>query len=84
MKPLSTLDKKKSIGESQPGDKLWKVMEKMTGPGRVIFPSKENHPDRRLLNAKYKIFLEQCYKQQEFRNMVDLVEQENLKSLKIN
>ncbi|CUM46147.1 uncharacterized protein AC631_04584 [Debaryomyces fabryi] len=84
LKPLSTIDKKKSTGESQPGDKLWKVMEKMTGPGRVILPCKESHPDRRLLNAKYKIFLEQCYKQQEFRKLVDLIEEENLKMLKIN
>ncbi|CAH6723358.1 D-ribulokinase [[Candida] jaroonii] len=65
--------------DTSPGAKLWKVMEKMTGPGKVILPSDENHPDRKLLNAKYKIFLEQCYKQQEYRDLVDGVEAENIK-----
>ncbi|ODV67115.1 Pentulose kinase [Hyphopichia burtonii NRRL Y-1933] len=80
LKPLTPSKAKKA--ESNPGDKLWKIMENMTGPGRVILPSDEQHPDRKLLNAKYKIFLEQCYKQQEYRNLVDQVEEENLKSLK--
>lgn len=82
LKPLSKIESKKE--DTTPGAKLWKVMEKMTGPGKVILPSDENHPDRKLLNAKYKVFLEQCYKQQEYRKMVDLVEEENAKAIKIN
>lgn len=81
LKPLTKLDSKDVSNE--PGAKLWKVMEKMTGPGKVIQPSDETHPDRKLLNVKYKVFLEQCYRQQEFRNMVDLVEEENVKGLKV-
>ncbi|CAH2352867.1 D-ribulokinase [[Candida] railenensis] len=79
LKPLSTLDSKKV----NPGDKLWKVMEKMTGPGKVVLPSDPHHPDRKLLAAKYEIFLEQCTKQQEYRKLVDLVESENIKGLKV-
>ncbi|KAK6454885.1 ribitol kinase [Scheffersomyces xylosifermentans] len=85
LKPLSSIKKTTSDTSNapiSPGDKLWKVMEKMTGPGKVIFPSADTHPDRVLLAAKYKIFLEQCYKQQEYRNLVDEVEQQNLKSVK--
>jgi len=85
-KPLSKITsdpKGASKTSGQPGDKLWKVMEKMTGPGKVILPSDPNHPDRTLLNAKYAIFLEQCFKQQEYRSAVDLVESENIKALKI-
>ncbi|OBA24270.1 Pentulose kinase [Metschnikowia bicuspidata var. bicuspidata NRRL YB-4993] len=75
IKPLtsSTSAKKQKKPEHQ-GDKLWQTMEKLTGPGRAIIPSPESHPDRRLLAAKYKIFLEQCYKQQEYRKLVDEVE----------
>ncbi|RLV96337.1 putative sugar kinase [Spathaspora sp. JA1] len=64
------------------GDKLWKIMEKMTGPGKVIFPSEDSDPDRKLLATKYKVFLDQCYKQQEYRRMVDEIEKENLASVK--
>lgn len=81
LKPLTSLDKKKT---NESGSKLWRIMEKMTGPGKVVLPSEDSHPDRKLLNAKYKIFLEQCYRQQEYRNAVDIVEQDNIKSLKIN
>lgn len=77
LKPLTSLQKKKE--ESNPGDKLWKIMENLTGPGRVITPSDPSHPDRKLLAAKYEIFLEQCYKQQEYRKLVDRVEAANLK-----
>ncbi|QBM86360.1 FGGY-family pentulose kinase [Metschnikowia aff. pulcherrima] len=73
IKPLTSTAKKQKKPQHQ-GDKLWQTMEKLTGPGRAILPSAENHPDRRLLAAKYKIFLEQCYKQQEYRKLVDEVE----------
>lgn len=79
IKPLTNIK-----SSSNPGDRLWKLMERMTGPGRVIFPSAEDDPDRKLLNAKYKIFLDQCFKQQEYRKMVDLVENETLKALSIS
>ncbi|CAN3474873.1 D-ribulokinase YDR109C [Diutina catenulata] len=53
------------------GEELWKVMRRMTGPGRVIVPNDPNIPERQLLNAKYKVFLEQCTSQQRYRDMVD-------------
>lgn len=40
-------------------------------------PHKDSHPDRKLLACKYKVFLDQCYKQQEYRKMVDEVEATN-------
>lgn len=73
IKPLTKSQPKKSI------DGLWKVMQQMTGPGRVVMPSSKDHPDRKLLNAKYEIFLDQCYKQRDYRKLVDKVEAENFK-----
>lgn len=71
LKPLTALSKKKP---AHAGDRLWQTMENLTGPGKAILPSAATDPDRRLLATKYKIFLEQCYKQQEYRALVDEVE----------
>lgn len=80
-KPLtSLLANKKKPAKSNEGDRLWQTMENFTGPGKVILPSKSEDPDRILLAAKYKIFLEQCFKQREYRALVDKVEEENLKN----
>ena len=76
LKPLtSLLDKKTKPAHA--GDRLWQTMENMTGPGKAILPSSENDPDRKLLAVKYKVFLEQCFKQQEYRARVDEVESQN-------
>lgn len=56
------------------GEKLWELMRQMTGPGKVIVPSDDLAPERQILNAKYKIFLEQCESQRRFRKLVDEVE----------
>lgn len=75
LKPMTSLkDGGKGGKPKTQADKLWQTMEKLTGPGKVIMPSSDSHPDRKLLAAKYKIFLEQCYKQQEYRKLVDEVE----------
>ncbi|KAG7811831.1 hypothetical protein KL921_002097 [Ogataea angusta] len=55
---------------TEPGDKLWKIMTELSGVGRIIYPSSENDPDRKLLNTKYKIFLDQIETQQRYRAMV--------------
>lgn len=76
IKPLTSISgsiKRKNKPTSS-GDLLWQTMEKFTGPGKAILPSSDSHPDRKLLAAKYKIFLEQCYKQQEYRKIVDEIE----------
>ncbi|ODQ78804.1 hypothetical protein BABINDRAFT_38670 [Babjeviella inositovora NRRL Y-12698] len=56
------------------GDALWLVMEKMSGAGKVVAPNTADDPDRRLLDAKYKVFLDLCVKQQEYRAAIDAVE----------
>lgn len=80
LKPLSTYDDKTETQNS--GDRLWHIMTKMTGPGRTISPASEDHPDRKLLHAKYLIFLEQAYKQIEYRKIVADVEAENVRDAK--
>ncbi|QEU62324.1 hypothetical protein KDRO_F02520 [Kluyveromyces lactis] len=54
-------------------DKLWEVMYNMTGGGKVVWPTEEDAPDRLLLNAKYKIFLDMAATQQKYRKLVDEV-----------
>ncbi|EER35515.1 hypothetical protein CTRG_00254 [Candida tropicalis MYA-3404] len=66
--------------DTKPGSALWRTMVKLTGPGRVINPSSKEDPDRRLLNEKFKVFLEQCESQRRFRDMVDKIEEENIKN----
>ena len=39
-------------------------------PGRKVSPS-TNQNEKALLDVKYKVFLEQCHKQQEYRALVD-------------
>ncbi|WLF80121.1 hypothetical protein PVL30_003896 [Lodderomyces elongisporus] len=80
IKPLSSTKKPSELDKSNPGALLWKTMTQMTGPGKVINPRPKNDPDRKLLDGKYKIFLEQCYSQRKYRQMVDEIEAENLKA----
>ncbi|CRG91490.1 putative sugar kinase YDR109C [Talaromyces islandicus] len=49
---------------------LWTIMDKMSKPGKKVVPTKDAH-EKALLQVKYKVFLEQCYKQKEYRNLVD-------------
>ncbi|QKX54932.1 uncharacterized protein TRUGW13939_02022 [Talaromyces rugulosus] len=49
---------------------LWTIMDKMSKPGKKVVPTKDVH-ETALLQAKYKVFLQQCYKQKEYRNLVD-------------
>lgn len=56
------------------GEELWKVMYDMTGGGKVISPNPETNPDRVLLNAKYKIFLDMANTQRQYRYAIDKVE----------
>jgi FGGY-family pentulose kinase len=51
---------------------LWKIMDRMSKPGKVVKPS-EDQAVKKLLSVKYKVFLEQCERQREFRRMVDEV-----------
>lgn len=49
---------------------LWSIMDRMSKPGRLVKPGTDAG-QRRLLEAKYKVFLEQCRSQQEYRRIVD-------------
>ncbi|KAJ5681541.1 sugar kinase [Penicillium maclennaniae] len=49
---------------------LWDIMDRMSKPGKKVMPT-EDAKEVALLQAKYKVFLEQCYKQQNYRQMVD-------------
>lgn len=49
---------------------LWSIMDRMSKPGKKVVPTTDE-TEKALLNAKYKVFLEQCYKQQEYRALVD-------------
>ena len=49
---------------------LWSIMDHMSKPGNVTKPNKDEG-EKRLLNAKYKVFLEQCATQQAYRKNVD-------------
>lgn len=51
---------------------LWEIMDRMSKPGKKVAPTDDMN-ERRLLDVKYKIFLEQCYQQREYRAQVDRV-----------
>ena len=49
---------------------LWSIMDRMSKPGKVVLPT-QTLQVKPLLDVKYKVFLEQCERQREFRKMVD-------------
>lgn len=49
---------------------LWEIMDRMSKPGKKVMPT-EDPNEKALLQAKYKVFLEQCFGQQKYREMVD-------------
>ncbi|KAL2005910.1 hypothetical protein VTN00DRAFT_10403 [Thermoascus crustaceus] len=54
-------------GRTEP---LWDIMDKMSKPGKKVDPTTDEH-EKALLKVKYEVFLEQCFKQQEYRRRVD-------------
>ncbi|KAF2396089.1 Pentulose kinase [Trichodelitschia bisporula] len=52
------------------GESLWDIMARMSKPGSTVYPS-SNLTERKLLDVKYKVFLEQCEQQQRWRREVD-------------
>lgn len=59
-----------SVDASGKTDDLWDIMDRMSKPGRKVSPTTDEK-EKELLKAKYSVFLEQCYKQQEYRARVD-------------
>lgn len=49
---------------------LWDIMDRMSKPGKKVVPTTDEK-EKALLQAKYNVFLEQCFKQQSYRQMVD-------------
>lgn len=49
---------------------LWDIMDRMSKPGKKIMPTDDEN-EKALLRAKYEVFLEQCFKQLKYREMVD-------------
>ncbi|KAK4186577.1 Nup93/Nic96-domain-containing protein [Podospora australis] len=57
----------KENGETEP---LWDIMDRMSKPGKVV-RSKNDPAEKKLLDAKYEVFLDQCRTQQEYRRKID-------------
>lgn len=49
---------------------LWSIMDRMSKPGKVTRPGKDVN-EKKLLDIKYKVFLEQCHTQQTYRKSVN-------------
>lgn len=49
---------------------LWEIMDRMSKPGRAVHPT-DSDQEKSLLKVKYEVFLEQCYKQREYRERID-------------
>jgi len=56
-----------AAGVSEP---LWDIMDRMSKPGKIVYPSKIEG-EKALLDAKYKIFLVQCESQRQYRKDID-------------
>lgn len=61
-----------SADEKGKTEDLWSIMDRMSMPGKMVKPT-EGNGMAALLDVKYKVFLEQCERQQVFRRMVDEV-----------
>jgi FGGY-family pentulose kinase len=58
-----------SVGGQNTED-LWSIMARMSKPGEIVLPGKDQR-EKKLLDAKYKVFLEQAHVQQVYRKEVD-------------
>ena len=61
-----------SADKDRKTEPLWDIMDRMSKPGRAVVPTTDPH-EKELLEVKYKVFLEQCESQQEYRKDVDRV-----------
>lgn len=59
-----------STDKSGASEPLWDIMCRMSKPGRAVHPGKDEN-EKKLLDAKYKVFLEQCEQQRTFRKDID-------------
>ena len=59
-----------NLGEDGHNKKLWAVMEDMTPPATVVYPAGDEK-ESKLLEAKYKIFLESIEIQKRWRKEME-------------
>lgn len=52
------------------GEDLWSIMNRMSKPGRAVYPS-QDPGELKLLQAKYDVFLQHCEEQRRWRREVD-------------
>jgi FGGY-family pentulose kinase len=50
---------------------LWEVMCKLSGTGSAVLPDEAGSTDKKLLEAKYQVFLDQTERQQKYRKIVN-------------
>jgi len=56
-------------GVSEP---LWDIMDRLSKPGKAVYPSSDEG-EKKLLEAKYRVFLEQIAQQQKYKKELDEV-----------
>ncbi|KAK3683620.1 FGGY family of carbohydrate kinase [Podospora appendiculata] len=59
-----------SAAEDGSTEPLWNIMDRMSKPGKVVW-SRGDPAEKKLLDTKYEIFLDQCRTQQEYRKKID-------------
>lgn len=59
-----------SATQQQISKDLWSIMGEMSKPGRRIDPTTDTD-EQQLLQAKYNVFLDMCFRQREYRSIVD-------------
>jgi FGGY-family pentulose kinase len=59
-----------TVEKEEKTEGLWSIMARMSKPGEVVLPGKDQW-EKKLLDAKYKVFLEQAHVQQVYRRQVD-------------
>lgn len=82
-KAIRSVSPMQTMETESASEKLWRIMTKLSSPGNVIFPSDPSHPDRKLLNTKYSIFLDQIATQVKYRTQVANTEEAIAKYLAI-
>lgn len=62
-------------GKCGEGESLWSIMDRMSKVGKAVYPAKGDtgKKEKKLLDTKYKVFLEMCEAQQRYRKEVDEV-----------
>jgi ribulose kinase len=59
-----------STNKDEDSEELWSIMHRMSKPGTVTKPRNDDG-EKKLLEVKYKVFLEQCDTQQVYRKDID-------------